>query len=174
MPSLFRSLLRLYPSAYRKQFGEEMLGVLLEVKTEKQKKGRLSLFVAYLNESGGLVRGALMEQARGMFGLSNISPRRSTMRSEFRFPKATVPLMIIVLLVLAVAIDKARSIEAAVSPASTPLGPIPVQQFTIVGTFSLVFALACICGAVAWGILYAMKRSGSQRLTEIKPSNGAQ
>src|ERR1700687_2499570 len=100
MLSLCRSLLRLYPSGYRDQYGEEMMAVLLEVQAEIRKKGWFGRIVSYAREAGGLLSGALREQARTIaysHGCRMYSLRRFSMRSEFRFPKATVTLMAIIL-----------------------------------------------------------------------------
>ena len=92
------------------------------------------------------------------------------MRSEFRFPKSTVALMTIILLAVALTIDKAKSIEASVAPSATYVGPIQAEHFTIVGTFFIVFVLACALAAIVWAVLFALNRSGIQRLSQLKPS----
>jgi hypothetical protein len=173
MPSLFRSLLYLYPAAYRREYGEEMIGVLLEVRGEQRRKGLLALAATYFRETAGLLQGALHEHTRRIlcpYGFSNFSPRRLTMRSEFRFPKSTVALMTIILLAVALTIDKAKSIEASVAPSSTYVGPIQAEHFTIVGTFLIVFVLACVMAAMVWAVLFALNRSGIQRLSQLNPS----
>src|SRR5947207_3555857 len=101
MLALYRALLRLYPAAYRCEYGDEMIDVLSEVQSENQKKGALALLFSGVRETGGLLYGAVGEHFmgitgsydNGMFSLG----RRLVMRSEFRFPKATVGLMIIIL-----------------------------------------------------------------------------
>ena len=176
MPSLFRSLLYLYPAAYRQQYGEEMMDVLLEVKSEQRRKGPMTLAVTYFREAGGLLQGALQEHTRKVLfhqGFPNFSSRRLTMRSEFRFPKSTVTLMTIILLALALTIDKAKSIQASVPPQDTYVGPIQTEHFTIVGTFLIVFASACVLGAILWAVLFLMNRSGMQRLSQLNPSAGS-
>ena len=95
------------------------------------------------------------------------------MRSEFRFPKSTVTLMTIILLALALTIDKAKSIQASVPPEHTYVGPIQTEHFTIVGTFLIVFASACVLGAILWAVLFLMNRSGMQRLSQLNPSAGS-
>jgi hypothetical protein len=173
MPSLFRSLLYLYPADYRQEYGEEMLGVLFDVKSEQRTKGVAPLLITYFRESGGLLKGALQERTRRVLfpqGVPNFSPRRLPMRSEFRFPKSTVTMMTIVLLVVAITIDKAKSLQASIPPSSSPVPPINPEHFTIVGTFLAIFALAAVCSALVWAFLYAINRSGTQRLSELKPS----
>src|SRR5205814_8508335 len=88
MLALYRALLRLYPAAYRCEYGDEMTDVLREVQSENQKKGALALLFSGMRETGGLLYGAVREHFmgitgsydNGMFSLG----RRLAMRSEFR------------------------------------------------------------------------------------------
>src|SRR5713226_2053537 len=111
MLSLYRFLLRLYPPAYRHEFGAEMLAVFREAQTETWKKGALARAVFCAREVGGLLCGAPEEHLQAIAGSNLLSQfhlltptrsgspikRRFTMRSEFRFPKATAPLMATIL-----------------------------------------------------------------------------
>ena len=92
------------------------------------------------------------------------------MRSEFRFPKATVALMTLILAGVLVAIDKARAIQASGPYANPHVGPILSVRFAILP--SLVFTLlgACAAGGIGWTVLFALHRSGVQRLSEVDPS----
>ena len=54
------------------------------------------------------------------------------MRSEYKFPKATVGLMTVILGVVLVAIEKAKAISESVAPTSTAVGPIQPMHFSIV------------------------------------------
>jgi hypothetical protein len=173
MLPLFRSLLYIYPAAYRAEYGEEMMVVLMEVHAEAQKKDFLTRTVSYTREAGGLLQGALLEHARTIFpppGYSFSPQRRFTMRSEFRFPKTTVALMIIILLAVMTAIEKAKAISQSVPHTETPIGPIQPAYITIVPTFLIVFAGVCVCGALLWAVLFAFHRSGVQRLSDLDPS----
>ena len=119
MLSFFRHLLNLYPAAYRREYGEEMLGVLIEVHSEVKQKSSLARAISYAREAGGLLRGALREHARTIFfpqGFPIYPQRRPTMRSEYKFPKATVGLMTVILGVVLVAIEKAKAISESVAP----------------------------------------------------------
>src|ERR1700674_569987 len=96
MLALYQSLLRLYPSTYRQEFAEEMVAVFREVDADAHQKGSTAAAQFYLREIIGLLRGAAAEHARRIFGVHvslPFSPRRFTMRSDFRFPKTTVFLM---------------------------------------------------------------------------------
>ena len=94
------------------------------------------------------------------------------MRSEFRFPKATVMLMAIILGAVTVAIDKARAIQASIPYANPHVGPIQPLQFTVLPSLLLILVGACIAGAIGWAIVFALHRSGVHRLSEIDPSSG--
>lgn len=69
MVSFFRCLLNLYPASYRREYGEEMLGVLIDVHSEVKQRSSLAQAISYAREAGGLLRGALREHARTIFFL---------------------------------------------------------------------------------------------------------
>jgi len=176
MLTFYRALLRFYPAAYRGEFGGEMMDVLLEVKTENRKKGALALLFSEARETGGLLYGAAREhfytilgsQGSGMLSLR----RRNAMRSEFRFPKATVGLMVAILAAVMFTIEKAKAISASIPHANPPVGPIHSVEPTIVQTFLATLLWAITAGAIGWGILYALRRTGVQTLSEMKPTAG--
>jgi len=175
MLAIYRSLLYLYPSGYRDEYGEEMMSVFYEVQAEMGKKGSMSRVVACVREAGGLLRGALREHARsivGPHGSSMFSSRRLAMRSEFRFPKATVTLMAIILGAVIMAIDKARSIQASVPYANPRVAPIQPVQFTVLPSLLLTLVAACVSGGIGWAILFALQRSGVHRFSKLDPSQG--
>lgn len=94
------------------------------------------------------------------------------MKSEFRFPKATVGLMIVILAAVMLAIEKAKAISASVPHANPPVGPIHSAQATIVQTLLVALIWAITAGAIGWGILYALRRTGVQQLSEMSPGAG--
>src|SRR5579864_8654066 len=109
MPSLYESLIRLYPSAHRRQFADEMIAVHREVRADARQKGIAVTTRFYLREISGLFLGALAEHGRRLFGNRislPISSRRFTMHSQFRFPKTTAALMMIILAGVLLAIQK--------------------------------------------------------------------
>jgi hypothetical protein len=175
MQALLRSILNLYPSSYRDEFGDEMMTALMEVQAEVRTKGPLKQAVFYAREAGGLFLGALLEHVRTIFfprGIPMFSERRLTMRSEFRFPKATVALMSIILAAVVITIEKAKAISQSVPPANPPIGPIQPAHITIVPTFLIALAAVCVGGALLWGVLFALHRSGMQRLSNLNPPAG--
>jgi hypothetical protein len=178
MLALYRSLLYLYPSAYRWEYGDEIIGVLAEVQAETRKRSVLAQVSGATHEAGGLLYGALREHLRSVTGssggemfLSMFLSRRFKMRSEFRFPKATVTLMTIILAVVVIAIEKAKAISASVPHASVQVGPIQTQ-FTIVPTLLVVLFGTMVVGVLGWAVFFAMRRSGVHRLSEMNPSTG--
>lgn len=94
------------------------------------------------------------------------------MKSEFRFPKATVGLMLVILAVVMLAIEKAKAISASLPHANPPMGLMHSAPATIVQTLTLLVALiwALAAGAIGWGILYALRRTGVQQLSEMNPA----
>lgn len=179
MLALYRALLHLYPPAHRYEFGEEMLEVLSNVQADSRKRGAFARVVYEAREAGGLLLGAFREHSRGITGLyangefsSMFSGRRFAMKSEFRFPKATVGLMVAILAVVVWAIEKAKAISASIPHANPPVGPIRPEQFAIVQTLLAVLIWAVVAGALGWAILYALRRSGVQQLSEMNPAAG--
>ena len=95
------------------------------------------------------------------------------MRSEFRFPKATVTLMAIILVGVVMAINKGKAIQASIPYANPRVGPIQSAQFTVVPSLMLTLVGASVVGAIGWVIIFALHRSGIQRFSEVDLSNGS-
>lgn len=174
MLALYRSLLNLYPGAYRCEFGEEMLDVLLEVHAEARKKRALARVWCVTHEACGLLYGALREHfwSTGSYDHGTFLSRRFAMRSEFRFPKATVALMMVILAAVLLTIEKAKAISASVPHANRPVGHIQPVQITIVPSLLVAMGSALVIGVIGWGILFALRRSGVHHLSEMNPSAG--
>jgi hypothetical protein len=183
MRALYRALLYLYPPAYRSEYGEEMMEVLSEVQAVTRNRNALARILSGGHEAGGLLYGAMREHFRSITGpydgrmlssmfSSMFLSRRFTMRSEFRFPKATVALMTIILAAVTFTIEKAKAISASVPHANPPVGLIQPAQITIVPTLLVVLISAVAAGVLGWGILFALRRSGVHHLAEMNPSAG--
>jgi len=171
MLSLCRYLLYLYPPAHRVEYGEEMAAVLFERQAESQRSGVLARWAFWAREIAGLLRGALQEHvlaATGLHSWVEFRLRRFSMRSEFRFPKATGWLMLVILAAVVMAIEKAKAISASLPDTHPYVGPIQPAQFTVISTFAVVFVAGCVIGAVGWAVLFALRRSGVQRLSELR------
>ena len=170
---LCRYLLYLYPPAHRWAYGEEMVAVLCERQAERQNSGSLAQSAFWLREVTGLLCGAVQEHARSLAGIRSwavFSLRRFSMHSEFRFPKATGWLMLVILAAIVMAIEKAKAIQASVADTHPYVGPIQPAHFTVISTFALVFVGGCVIAAVGWAVLFALRRSGVHRLSELRPS----
>jgi hypothetical protein len=172
METVYRALLHLYPRVFRSKYGEEMMSVLLEIEAEIRKSNPWRRLGSGVRELAGLLSGALEEHMRGITGSHEgkfLSTRRFRMQNEFRFPKATVGLMTIILIAVVMVIEKAKAISVSVPPNSVQVGPIQPEQFTTVSTFLVVLASACLAASIGWAILFALKRTGSQRLSAVNP-----
>jgi len=86
------------------------------------------------------------------------------MRPEFRFPRSTVFLMSIIFAGVILAMEKANLIQVKYAAG---VGSIWPSLPWFLG-FTLLFTWAA--ALVAWGILFALGRTGTQRLGNIKPS----
>ncbi len=164
---VYRHLLRLYPSSYRSQFSEEMVAVFAEMRAEVAKRGLLARGVFGIRETAGIFAGALQEHLRSLGGdpVWMLFPtRRFTMRTEFRFPKATAVLMTIILAGVMMAIKKGEAIVASVPNVSQPVGTIHPVHSVFLGGIILSLAFFYAAGLIGWSILFAMRRSGVHRL----------
>jgi hypothetical protein len=178
--ALYRSLLYLYPPDYRCEFGDEMMEVLSEVQAKIRNTSALERVWCAAREAGGLLYGALWEHFRSITGFdsgrlssmfsSTFLSGRFVMKSEFRFPKATVGLMIVILAAVMFTIEKAKAISASVPHANPPVGPIQPAQMAIVPSLLVAMISALVVGVIGWAILFALRRSGVQQLSEMNPS----
>jgi hypothetical protein len=167
--SLYRHALRLYPAFHRGQFGEEMVAVFCELQAEATTKGMLARTRFCVRETAGVLAGALREHWRVLGGdhfWPLFSNRRFTMHTEFRFPKATAVLMIIILAGVVLAIQRGEAIQHSLPNANPPVGPIhPVPSSFLPGVV-IGFAFFYAAGMIGWAILFAPGRSGVHRLDE--------
>ena len=173
MLRLYRSLLTLYPAPYRSEYRDEMLSVLAEVECDLAQQDIWAKTMRRVREAGGLVTGALGEHVRqmaGFYGDSIVPNRRLRMRSEFRFPKATAVLMTIILVAVLMAIEKAKAISASLPPSSTPVGVIQPEHMSTVSNFLVLLGMAAVAGAIGWLVVFALRRTGIQRLSDVRPS----
>ena len=173
MLRLYRSLLTLYPPPYRSEYRDEMLAVLAEVEYDLAHKDVWAKTRRRVREAGGLLIGALEEHVRqmaGFYGGSIVPNRRFRMRSEFRFPNATPVLMTVILVAVLMAIEKAKAISASLPPSSTPVGVIQSEHMSTVTNFLVILGMAVVAGALGWLVVFALRRSGIQRLSDVRPN----
>jgi len=167
--NIYRHLLLLYPASHREVFGEEMIAVFGEMQAETASKGVVVRSLFCVREAAGVMKGALLEHWRALGG-NPVWPtfpiRRFTMRTEFRFPKATAVLMTIILAGVMVAIKQGEAIVASVPHVSEPVGTIHPVHSVFLGGIMLTLAFFYAVGLIGWAILFAMRRSGVHRLAE--------
>jgi hypothetical protein len=85
--------------------------------------------------------------------------------------------MALVLLAVFLAIEKGKDLQASIAYGNPQVGPIhPTQRLTLLPTPLLVLAFACLMGAFGWAMLFALRRNGSQRLSNVdvcsRPGSG--
>jgi hypothetical protein len=170
MLRLYRSLLALYPAAYRDQFEAEMIEVLMRVQTGNAARKITDRSLLCLREAAGLFAGALREHSRKVGGgkwLPFPITRRVTMHNEFRFPKTTAVLMTIILAGVIMAIRKGEAIEASLPHVSPPIAPIHSAPSYLLPGVVAGFLFFYAAGLIGWAILFALRRSGVHRLDEM-------
>lgn len=81
------------------------------------------------------------------------------MQPQFRFPRSTLFLMLVILAAVVLTIAKASSIAGDTSGSVWPTFG-----------FLLVFMLLTVCtaAAIVWGILHSLRRSGVHRLEKME------
>lgn len=171
MNFIYRCLLFLYPADYRSEYADEMASVFAEVHAETREAGWLRRGAFHAREFSGLLEGALLEQVRALTGFDRWAPpslfasRRFMMRSEFRFPKSTLVLMVVILAGVILTIEKSFSIQASLPDTSPHLPPIQ-PHFTLLSGLLEMFLAVYAAAALGWIILFVLRRSGVHRLSE--------
>lgn len=169
LTTLFRSLLFLYPNYYREEFGDEMAWVFQQAYAEIRRENALARMEFCARELQGLLVGSARERVRALFAMQ--CPERwkgANMESKFRFPRATLVLMLLSLLGVVLTLEQARMIEVHYG---NDVG-MPPEWPILLWIFGQLLLIALGFAAVAWGIFFALRRSGIQRLEELKPWRG--
>ena len=153
-------LLWLYPRSYRHEFGEEMMSVFCEARSELPSVLRTKISF-YRREFCGLLSGALQAHFNRLFGPA-IPFRRFDMQPQFRFPRSTVFLMWVILAGVLLTIEKAKTVQVKYGPEGL------MTVWNSLPWFLLLFpALACAAVAAVWGLLFALRRTGMHRLDTV-------
>jgi protein-S-isoprenylcysteine O-methyltransferase Ste14 len=144
MLSLFRCLLRLYPADFFREFAEEMTSVFCQRRRDIRHQGLRvgALFLA--REFWGMVTGAFREH------FTDDSFRRFDMRS-FRFPRAMIVAMLVTLVSVGFAIERARQITGG--------GDTVSIWSAIPGVFGAMLCVTVILGLIGYGVLRALRQS---------------
>ena len=153
-------LLCLYPGSYRAEFGKEMTSVFHDARSAlpPAMSARISF---YRREFCGLLSGAVCVHLDRLFGPGNPFPRFD-MQSQFRFPRSTVFLMIVIFAGVVLTIAKAMSVSVAYGAPSGTVWP------SLISVFGIMPAIMCAAAATIWGILHSLRRSGTHRLENVR------
>jgi len=166
LPALYRRLLFLYPADYRHEYGDEMAWVFEQAHVEIRGERGFARVTFYAREVQGLLVGSVRERVRGLFG-SQIPAtwKGGSMERKFRFPRATVILMLLSLLGVVLSLEQARLIELHYG---NDVG-MPPEWPMLLWIFGRLLLISVAAAAVVWGVFFALRRSGIQRLEELKP-----
>lgn len=157
---LYRRLLRLYPGAYWREYGAEMVWVFTQANQDANRNEFSVRVLFYTKEILGVITGALKQR---LFGYSDWnSSRRFDMRPEFRFPRSAVFLMWVILAGVFLAIAEAKKIAMLYGPTETRSVWSMLPWFPVVIVL-LVFAAV----SIGWFVLFALRRTGVQRLENL-------
>ncbi len=150
-------LLWLYPRSYRHDLGEEMTFAFREARNALP-EALVTRISFYRREYFGLLAGALCAHLDCLFGV-DVSFRRFDMQPQFRFPRSTVFLMLVIFCGVVLAIG------AAARVAGDPVGS---GWQTVM--YLLVFMLLSMgtVAAAVWGVLHGLRRSGVDRLENLQ------
>jgi len=166
LQALYRRLLFLYPADYREEFGEEMACVFQQAHGDIRRKSVFARTVFFGRELYGVLAGSVRERAGGFFGSQGpTSWKGGSMESKFRFPRATLVLMLLSLLAVVLTLEEARVIELHYG---NNIG-MPPEWPMLIWIFGRVLLAALAFAAIIWGLFFALRRSGIQRLEQLKP-----
>jgi len=165
MLEVYRWVLRLYPDAYRRDYAEEMFSVFRDAETAMRRESVPTRFWFRVREIKGLLSGAVREHLCGFIGGQSWIPfGRFDMRSEFRFPRSTISLMLVILAGVVLTIEKAKGIQEKYGA-----GTNVTSVWSTLPQSLLVMVIAmCVLAAAGWAILFALRRSGVHRLSNVQ------
>jgi len=86
------------------------------------------------------------------------------MRPEFRFPRSTISLMLVILVGVVLTIQKAKTIQVKYGADSSI---VPVWS-TLPQSLMVMFIAVCAVALAGWAILFALRRSGVHRLANVQ------
>jgi hypothetical protein len=156
MLTVYCWLLCLYPRSYRHDFGEEMTFVFRDARNALPPALAVKISF-YWREFSGLLCSALCARFDRLFGAAMSFPR-FYMQPQFRFPRTTVFLMLVIFGGVVLAIRIASSVAGDTSGSVWPLVSVLVFMLVTMGT----------AAAVVWGILHSLRRSGLHRLENLQ------
>jgi len=156
----------LYPADYREEFGDEMAWVFQQAQSDICRESGSAFVIFLARELQGVLSGAVRERARGLFDSHSPAPwKGGSMESKFRFPRATLVLMLLSLLAVVLSLEEARVVELHYG---NNIG-MPPEWPMLLWIFGRILLIALAVAAIIFGIFFALRRSGIHRLEELKP-----
>jgi hypothetical protein len=166
MPTLYRRLLYLYPAAHRHEYGEEMAWVFQQAYATVRKEKVLAHAEFCTREIRGLLVGSVREWFRRVSNSYDWVPGKGgSMDRKFRFPRATLVLMLLSLVGVVLSLEEASVIQTRYGSGGS-IGPV---WPALLWTFGRILLIASAAAAAVWGIFFALRRSGVHRFAELKP-----
>jgi hypothetical protein len=160
---MYRGLLQLYPAAYRREFMEEMLWVCEQAQKDLIGQPFTARVAFYARELAGLLAGAAHERLATILEVDFRPVRSRDVKPQYRFPRSTIGLMLLILAGVLFAIEQAKGIQVKYSAG----GHATAVWSTLPRFASWALALVSIAGFAGWSILFALGRSGVQRLSKL-------
>jgi hypothetical protein len=166
MLTLYRRLLYLYPAAYRREYGEEMAWVFQQAHAGIRDERVLARVEFCAREIRGLLFGSIEEWVRRVSHSYDGLPRKGgSMEAKFRFPRATVVLMLLSLVGVVLSLEQARIIQTHYGSGASVTPEWPA----LLWIFGRILLITSATAAIVWGIFFALRRTGVHRLAELKP-----
>jgi len=156
MLTVYCWLLCLYPRSYRHDFGEEMTFVFRDAR-DALPPALAAKISFYWCEVFGLLSSALCAHFDRLFGPAIPFPR-FYMQPQFRFPRITVFLMLVIFGGVVLAIRIASTVAGDTSGSVWPLVSVLVFMLVTMGIAAAVFS----------GVLHSLRRSGLHRLENLQ------
>jgi FtsH-binding integral membrane protein len=160
MQALFRCLLYLYPAEFSREFAKEMTWVFSQVQQDFGKRGVRARVSFFIREVSGMLAEGLRQRFGGKVWFSL---RRFNMR-PFRFSRIGMVVMIVALVGVLVAIEKARAISAQSIPELHTVSTWTMVQ----GVFGFLIVTMAILGLIGYVVLRLVSKSGADRLSNIQ------
>jgi len=163
MSFIYALLIRLYPAAYREEFGEEMSDVFQQALADARTKGAVAVTKFLTRETAGLVREGLalrFESARALHPVLAQLGRRLSMERQFRYSRVSISFMAVSLIIVLMAMGRAAEIVHLYSPLQKGYG--------LVRPLITCLLLANAAGLFVWLVRFAARRSGAHRLEQVQ------
>ena len=150
-------LLWLYPRSYRLDLHEEMTFAFREARSTLP-PALATKISFYRREYFGLLAGALCAHLDCLFGV-DVSFRRFDMQPQFRFPRSTIYLMLVIFGGVVLAIGAAAKVAG---------DPVGAGWRTVMSLLVFMLLSMGIVAAAVWGVLHGLRCSGVHRLESLQ------